>query len=329
MHSFRKGFLAALTVLLTVGLLLAADFVLYPCTFIRNDVHAVTTQTYDDVFLGTSHGKMNIDPLTVESVTGKRGHNLCVGGEYPIDTYYLTKLMIESGHKPARIVYEISPGYFVSTKEEGNNYLLFYHEFPLSKAKLSYFASSLAKCNFRTMLFPWYEYPLSTELKGLKENISKKWNQDYSADTLKTETQEYHESGFVERYPVDPATFSFDGMSEYHTEDLIGDNLLWMDRMVTLCTANDIELITLMTPLPAVTLRQFSAGYEAMGAWFAQWFAARNVTFWNFNGMDLYALTDHSVERFTDLDGHMNGDAARAFSTVLGTMLDGEQQHLS
>ena len=57
-------------------------------------------------------------------------------------------------------------------------------------------------------------------------------------------------------------------------------------------------------------------------SYFADWFAQRGVAFYNFNGMDLYALTDHSVERFTDLDGHMNGDAARAFSAVLGEVLE-------
>ena len=322
MHNF-KGFLrAAAAAAVIVAVLLTADYALYPCTFMRNDIHTVTTQTYDDVFLGTSHGKINIDPDSVGKVTGRSGHNLCVGGEYPVDTYYLAKLMIETGHKPQRIIYEVSPGYFVSEKEEGNNYLLFYHEFPISLAKAQYFADTVAKCNLRTMLFPWYEYSLSYEISQMKDTISRKWKKDYSAGPFRTESQEYHENGFVERSPEDPATFSFDGMYEYSTDKLIDQNLNDLDRTVRLCRENDIELVALMTPLPAVTLRQFSAGYEAMGAFFAEWFAQRGVTFYNFNGMELYGLTDHSVERYTDLDGHMNGDAARAFSAVLGEVLE-------
>ncbi len=38
------------------------DYVLYPCTFMRNDIHTVTTEAHQDIFLGTSHGKINIDP---------------------------------------------------------------------------------------------------------------------------------------------------------------------------------------------------------------------------------------------------------------------------
>lgn len=78
--------------------------------------------------MGTSHGKMNIDPKTISSVTGRTGHNLCVGGEYGIDAYYLAKLLLEK-QKPERIIYEVDPGYFMTQKEEGNNYLLFYHQF--------------------------------------------------------------------------------------------------------------------------------------------------------------------------------------------------------
>ena len=47
---------AAVIAAAAVILLLALDFALYPCTFIRSDIRAVTTGTFDDVYLGTSHG---------------------------------------------------------------------------------------------------------------------------------------------------------------------------------------------------------------------------------------------------------------------------------
>ena len=167
MHNFKKVLKTFLVLVVCVALLAALDLALYPCTFMRNDVHAVVTQQFDDIIVGTSHGKMDIDPEVMQEVTGRSGHNLCVGGEYGIDAYYLTKLIKEK-QNPKRIIYEVDPGYFVSEKEEGNNYLLFYHEFPFSKAKVEYFWNSIAKCNFRTVLFPWYEYSLSYELPKVK-----------------------------------------------------------------------------------------------------------------------------------------------------------------
>ena len=88
MHSSKK-ILKTVLILVICGILLKGlDTALYPCTFMRNDVHAVVTEQFDDIILGTSHGKMDIDPEVMEEVTGRTGHNLCVGGEYGIDAYY-------------------------------------------------------------------------------------------------------------------------------------------------------------------------------------------------------------------------------------------------
>lgn len=159
MHNFKKIIKTIIVLGVCAALLVGIDMALYPCTFMRNDIHAAVTNPYDDIILGTSHGMTDIDPAVMKDITGRTGHNMCVGGEYEIDAYYIAKLIAEK-QKPTRIIYEVDPGYFVSEKEEGNNYLLFYHEFPFSKAKLEYFWNSIAKCNFRTVLFPWYEYSL-------------------------------------------------------------------------------------------------------------------------------------------------------------------------
>ena len=322
MRNFKKTARVLIVTAVTGLLLYALDFFLYPCTFICNDIHAVITKTFDDIYLGASYGKINIDPSSIQTVSGRTGHNLCVGGEYSIDSYYLAKLILEKGHKPKRIVYEISPGYYVREKEEGNNYLLFYHEFPLSMTKLSYFKDCIAKCNFRTMFFPWYEYPLSYELNNLGDTVTRKWNRDYSNQGMKTEAQEYHEDGLIERYPVDPATFSFNGLSPVYPEDLLPESMEYLTKLVEYCKDNDIEFVAVTTPLPAVKLREFSESYEALGAYFEDYFAGLGVRYINFNNRQYYSLTDHSVERFTDLDGHMNGDAARAFSKVLAEQLE-------
>ena len=196
--------------LIAVGIMYTLDYALYPCTFIRNDMHMITSHSFEDIYMGTSRGKMCIDPEVIKSVTGRRGHNICVGGEYPEDSLYMLRLMIETGHKPKRIIYEVSPGYLVREKEEGNNYLLFFHEFPFSKTKVDYFIQSIAKCNLRTMFFPWYEYPLEYEISHLSETIDTKTAQDYSVDRFKTDTQEYHESGFIARYAIDSSTLRMD-----------------------------------------------------------------------------------------------------------------------
>ena len=323
MRSSKRILKTGIMIAVLVCILLLLDFALYPCTFMRNDVHAVANNTYDDVYMGTSHGKMNIDPSVVLADSGRTGHNICVGGEYSIDTYYMIKMMVERGHKPARIVYELSPGYYVREKEEGNNYLLFYHEFPMGMAKLAYFADAVAKCNFRTLFFPWYEYQLSYELEHLQETVSKKLNRDYSADGFATETQEYHEDGFIERYPVDPSEFDWDTMEEIYPEDLVQENIDYLRKIIEYCQEQGIEFVSIVTPMQDDVLAEFSEGYEALDEYFAELMAEYDVPYINFNTDPYYGLTAHDPESFTDLDGHMNGDAAREFSLTLLQVLNG------
>ena len=320
MHSFKKNVKALIICVMAVVILAALDFALYPCTFIRNDIHRVTNERFDDVYLGTSHGKINIDPETIGSVTGRTGHNLCVGGEYPIDAYYMTKLMIETGHKPERIIYEASPGYFVKEKEEGNNYLLFYHEFPLTRAKIAYFADAVVKCNLRTMLFPWYEYDIAYELEHLGETVSKKASADYDSESFTTDTQRYHENGFVERFPVSSETFSLNGVDRPDISGLNTENSKYLVKLIELCKEEGIEFAAITTPVPDVTIREYAQDYAAFDNYFTSLFNSQQVPYYNFNGQYAQAVS-HDPEDYTDLDGHMNGDAAREFSRTLAAVL--------
>ncbi|MBO4862747.1 MAG: hypothetical protein J5517_00125 [Eubacterium sp.] len=320
MHSFKKAIPAAGICLVLLVIVWALDFILYPCTFMRNDIHAVSTETFDDVFVGTSHGKMNIDPETMESVTGRSGHNLCVGGEYPEDVLYLTKLMIEKGHAPSRLVYEISPGYFVREKEEGNNYLLFYHEFPLSVSKLQYFGSTLLKANFRTVFFPWYEYALSYELQNVGKTVGKKIRRDFSEDGFSTDKQEYHSSGFIERYPVEISEDD-ESPDEWYPEDITDKNMQDLEALISLCNENGIEFVAVTTPLSDVAFEDCKDGNDALNDFYSEFFEEKGVTYINFNYGEYYDMTEHELSNYTDLDGHMNGDAAREFSKVLAEVL--------
>ncbi|MCR5543957.1 MAG: hypothetical protein K6F55_07380 [Eubacterium sp.] len=321
MHNFKKVLAAVGIIISLLVILWAADYILYPCTFMRNDIHAISTRTFDDVYVGTSHGKMNIDPETIEKVSGRTGHNLCVGGEYPEDVLYLTKLMIEKGHTPQRLIYEVSPGYFVREKEEGNNYLLFYHEFPISLSKLDYFRDSLLKCNFRTLCFPWYEYDLSYELKHAKETVKKKSSRDYSENGFATETQRYHESGFIERYPVDLSDADISDVDEWFPEDIVDKNMKDLEETISLCKDNGIEFVAITTPLSDMTYEGCKEGSDSLNTYYADFFEGQGVRYINFNYGKYYDMTAHDLNSYTDLDGHMNGDAARKFSDILAKVL--------
>lgn len=321
MRNFKMTIRAALTALFALGLFAGLDFLLYPCTFIRSDLHTVCNETFDDIYVGTSHGKLNIDPEAAQEINGRKGHNLCVGGEYSVDAYYMIRLLIERGHRPSRVIYEVSPAYFTLEKEEGNNYLLFYHEFPFSRAKLEYFWNAVAKCNFRTMLFPWYEYDLSYELSNLGSTVRKKWENDYGTEDFHTDTQQYYESGFVGRYPVKISSLDFGGIQPFDRENIRPEHMEYLEKLIDLCSAQGIAFAAVTTPVPTDTLRKFSKAYEDADDYFGTFFEEKGVPYLNFNSRDYYKYASHRLESYTDLDGHMHEEAAREFTKNLARML--------
>ena len=322
MHNFKgKRILRVVLVCLICAVILVLlDLMLYPCTFMRNDIHTVSTQAFDDIILGTSHGKMNIDPETMETVTGRTGHNVCVGGEYGVDAYYIARLINEK-QSVDRIIYEVDPGYFVSEKEEGNNYLLFYHEFPLSMAKLGYFRDSVAKCNFRTVFFPWYEYSLSYEVPRIATTFTRKVTGDYNIESLKTASQEYHESGFIERYAVDTSELKMKPIKLFDKAEVSEETMEYLEKLIRYCKKEGIDFVAVTTPMPGATLSKYQDQFFDAWDFFNAFFEEQGVDYINFNE-DYYNSFSHDITCFTDYDGHMNGDAAREFSGVLGEILN-------
>lgn len=320
MLSFKKGIVKALLCILVISLILyALDIALYPCTFVRNDINAITTSQKDLVILGSSNGKMGLNPEKILLGTGKTGQNLCVGGEYPVDAYYLAKLAIEK-QNPEKIVFELDPGYLMTEKEKGNNYLLFYHEFPLTISKIQYFADAMLDSDLRALLFPAYEYSLGYELSHAKDTLTRKLSSDYDASYFKTETQEYHENGFIERYPVDEKNFPKYSPDLFDEKNVVEENLIYINRLIELCSENNVELTVVIMPLPDVVLKQYTDSYNRAWTYFADYFADRDVKYMNFNAEYSDAFS-HDTSCFVDYDGHMNGNAADEFSILFGALM--------
>lgn len=322
MHSFKKIIRLIICMALLFLILKGVDIALYPCTFMRNDIHTVTTEQRDVIIMGTSNGKMGLDPDAMLEGTGMTGHNLCVGGEYPVDCYYMMQLILEK-QKPKTLIFELDPGYFTTEKEEGNNYLLFYHEFPMSKAKLSYFADTMMDCDFRVAMFPCYEYSLEYELSKVKDTLYQKLHHNYDVSYLKGTAQEYHENGFIERYPVAAADFKPYQPEVFTPEAVCDSNMEYMDKLIALCKENDVEFIAATMPLPATTLTENWDSFVTADRYFTDYFKEKEVKYYDFN-VAYYTSHSHSVECFTDYDGHMNGESAREFSRVFGELLFGK-----
>lgn len=295
------------------------DLALYPCTYTRNDVHTVSTQEKDVLIMGTSLGKMGIDPDSLLAGTGLTGHNLCAGGEYPADAYWLLRLTLEK-QDPAMIIYETDPSYFMGQKEVGNNYLLFWHEFPAGGTKAACFMDLLRDHDFRTLFFPYYEYALQTSLPRVKNTLYQKLTGNYDVSYLKGTIQEYHENGFIEKYPVAEEIFPAFTHVTFDAESIAPENIEYMDKLIALCREKDIPFIAVSMPLPEAAIAADPENYETAWDYFSDFMEERGIPYYNFN-REFGVSYSHRAGHFVDYEGHLNGDSAREFSGILGSIL--------
>lgn len=92
---------------------------------------------------------------------------------------------------------------------------------------------------------------------------------DYDIAHLKSDTQEYHESGLIERYPVDTTKLKMKDLKLFEEEQVNPQNMEYLGRLIDFCRENDIQFVAVTTPIPINTLQAYSDNYNA--AWEILW----------------------------------------------------------
>ena len=112
---------------------------------------------YKCVILGTSHGSYGIDADIVSQQSDKKTLNLCIGGEYLQDSYYLLKKVFETNH-PDTIVFDMDYDYLFNIPRSTISGSSIYNLYPFSLDKLFYFKDKALGMEYRAALFPWMDY---------------------------------------------------------------------------------------------------------------------------------------------------------------------------
>jgi hypothetical protein len=290
-------------------------FAFYPYNYARIDVHNMETKEYDTVFLGSSHGKCSINPLVYDAITKEKSINLCMGGEYMQDVYFLTK-EITRNHKPKQIIYELDPGYWVTKPAQGTDFASFYDEFPLSTVKAQYFWEKIMKGDFRSTLFPWYVY--RQYLSRIPENIQTKTSdiyKTYDPAPFVNEAQSYQEAGFIYRNKID-APKPEENLILWEEENLQQDTVDYFYRLMDFCKKNNMQLTVITTPVPEETYKKYQENYDQANQYFSQYFDKLAIPYYDFNQIKLSGL-NRSLDAYADYEGHMYGDTAEVFTKGL------------
>lgn len=292
---------------------------LKPCTNFRNDMHKLETCQYDDLFVGTSHGKAGINPEVVDKITGEKSLNLCLGGEEVQDSYYIIKEACRV-NKPKKIIYELDPGYWVTSATLGPEYRTIYDELPMSTVKVQYYLDKIWNVDFRTTLFPWYLYRKG--IKGAKERMISKFSQPYKQ----------YDDNF---YNLDTQSYTRQGQIRIHRSDAPKSEanlILWdkaklnvkavnaFEQIVKLCKEKKIKLVVVTTPVPQETLERYHDNFQNADKFFTSFMEKQGVEYYNYNYKKIDGL-DESLNGYSDYEGHMYEDQADVFSEEIGKII--------
>ena len=301
---------------LTAGL----NFCFLPNSIARADLHRISTASYDDLFIGTSHGYCAINPLAVDAVTGRKSTNVCMPSEYPIDSYYILKLAVESGHKPGRVIYEWDPGYWMTENMQGNNPDSFFLRFPYGRTRAEYFLAKIAARNWQYYLEPWSEY--RNLFRNIPALVRTKLSADYRAygtADLNSEILTYKPEGFA----FFAEGTDMDSLSRVIPFDrnAVGKNqLAYFEKMAAYARKNGIEFTVITLPVPSETYAAMEGAWRDADSYMQELAAANGIRYLNFNGLTEEEL-DRRVLNYRDYDGHMSGKLAEEFSRILGERL--------
>ena len=319
MHNFKKCIYPVLFIIAILCINEILVLALKPCTNFRNDIHKLEKNQYDDLFVGTSHGKAGINPEVVDRITGERSLNLCLGGEEVQDSYYIIKEACRV-NKPKKIIYELDPGYWVTSATLGPEYRTIYDELPMSGVKTEYYLDKIWNSDFRTTLFPWYLYRKG--IKGAATRFCSKFSQEYRNydDRFYNQpAQSYTEQGQIRIHRSDaPKTET--NLILWDKDQLKPDAVKSFTRIVNLCKEQNIKLMVVTTPVPQETLEKYHDNFENANKFFTSLMEKEGVEYYNYNYQEISGF-DRSLNGFSDYEGHMYEEQSDIFSKEVGKIM--------
>lgn len=318
-NKWRRPAYALIFLLCVILIDQGLKFLLYPYTYARVDVHNLETQRYDDIFVGTSHGKCGINPLKVDAVTGRKSFNFCMGGQFTVDSYYIVKEACRV-NPPKRVVYEVDPAYWMLEIPQDTTFGQTYLELPWSLVKAEYFFAKFTDTDFRNALFPWYAF--RNQLDEISKNIETKTSslyKEYGTGCFRETGQTYEAGGFIRRLLVKGEHKSDADLVLWNEKGVNPDRIRYFEKLVKLCREQGIELLAVTTPVPKENLEKYGE-YQKADTYFTNYFNEAGVPYINFNTEKRHPGYRVDTD-YADYDGHMYGDTADAFSEILGEAL--------
>lgn len=318
MWKYKKILLTAVFLVVFIIINSILNFVLIPSCLTRVILHELTSNhDYKCVVLGTSHGAYGIDADVVSSESGRKTMNLCIGGEYLQDSYYLLKKVYETNH-PDTIVIDMDFDYLFNIPRSSISGSAIYNLYPFSLSKISYFKNKVIGMEFRAALFPWMDYRenYDNSINIIKTKLSSDYK-NYSANAVNmAKNNKYRGRGHLYRIRTN-RTEKID-LLKWDESKVDQEALKYFKKIVDLCKENNTNIIMITTP---VSVEQISASiddFDKAYTYLAKMAEANNIPYYNFN-LVKDSVFSRSIQDYNL--GHLYGDTAEKYSEMIGKFL--------
>ena len=154
----RKGLIAAVVfIILVTAINQFLNYALVQPGLGRIMFYECKNNDYECLILGASHGSYGFDSSKMSEELGMSTMNMCIGGEYMYDAYYILKYALKY-KKLKTVILDLDYQYFVNQHDESILFNNVYNAYPACNEKLGYYMHKMAREEYRGTFLRWTNY---------------------------------------------------------------------------------------------------------------------------------------------------------------------------
>jgi hypothetical protein len=320
-----------LFLLACVGCLAVCEYALAPSGYIRYILHQLngTDENYDTIILGASHARSAIDPSKLDEALGTNTLNVAIPSETVKDSYYILKSACRSNDIKTVILDVDYQYWFAVQKEYSSTATFIYNKLSWTdKTKYEYLLDNHSNIDYRDLFTNRISY--THNLGEISKNLKLKASDEYKNYSIEGAIIRDADGPYVGKGFFSRKTSGEKPGGQKYVDLWVGREngyfepwvVNYFSQINNYCKANGIELICITSPITPSSVEKLGMG--KVDGMFNELFKKYDVAYYNFNKAKLDVI-DRSDYDYGDMEGHMGGELAEEYSTVLGSLLKDRQ----
>lgn len=319
MKKRKAAVLAAVFVILAVALNGLFNFLLVQPGLARTIFYECRQEENECIILGASHGSYGLSPAQIQEKISQNTLNMCMGGEFMSDAYYVLKYALR--HNSVKtVILDIDYQYLVNHHDESILFNTVYHAYPNSFDKIGYFGAKLVREEYRGTFLRWTNYWQCYYMidKTVKKKMSAAYR-NYSAAVVSMNPYDtYRGKGFI--YRSSDYKKSTTSCLSWDEGKVDGGECDYIRKIAKLCKKKNIRLVFTTVCQDPETVAGEAEKFAGADRYISGLAAELDVPYLNFNKLK-FEVFDRGPQDFYDREGHMYGEAACRFSEQYGRIV--------